>query len=235
MAASASYELRTFLASIAKQLKETRSSKGKIVERLTSDGREFSWIPDPPDSNGLSDVSFANVRVEQWRELGLILERVAGGEDARQLFGQDKRTKPSKIGEHRLRALAYWSVRARAPSASDTGAMTLARSIISPSAKLTAATVRKYAQRHRERCLVLLSGRADWVAHFESSEIRIRLLGQSILPLLSYLRKKSSRGGLPKSSKFERLSDALFHAPQRTDGGLSIQEPAFPGMSLHME
>ena len=235
MNVSASYELRVFLQSIAQQLKETESATGRRVKRPTADGYELEWVPDPPDKNGLSKVSFINVRVEQWRELGTILERVANGEDARKLFGQDKRTKPSKIGEHRLRALAYWSVRAKAPAASDGAAIELARRIVTSQARLTAATIRKYAQRHRQRCLALLSGYPNWVLHFEHSDIQIRLPGPAIVPLLRYLRKKGSLEDYLKTPQFERPSDVLFYTPKRDDDRPGIRSPAFPGMSMHME
>ena len=110
---SASYELCCFLGSIAEQLKSTESATGKRVKRVTKDGYSWNWVPDPPDKNGLSRASFINVRVQYWRELGTLLERIANGEDARKVFGQDKRTKPRKDGEHQLRALAYWAVRAQ--------------------------------------------------------------------------------------------------------------------------
>jgi len=225
----ASQELLAVLAEIGKQLKQTESARGRRIRKERHDGYELEWVPDPPDDRGLSKVTFINVRVALWRELGAILERIAGGENARQLFGQHLRTNPSKDGEHRTRALAYWSVRARDPEADDVEALDLARKIVPISKVLRADTLKKYAQRHRARCLFLLSLHPNWVFKFESSTIEISALGHGLAPLVNYLRKKESKEKWLSPPEFKTISDVLS---VKTAG---LDRTAFPGMSLYAE
>lgn len=232
MSVSASYELSCFLASIADQLKGTESATGKPIKKATKEEYTVEWVPDPPDKNGLSRVNFINVRVQYWCELGSLLGRIANGEDARKVFGQDKRTKPRKDGEHQVRALAYWSVRARNPPASDKNAIDLALMIVQNSKPLTATTVRKYAQRHRLRCLMLLAHSPAWVLKFKGTDIQIQLLGDNIQPLIHYLRKKERHIAWRRPPNFNGMWDLLFDTPKRKDGSPGIATPAFPGMQI---
>ena len=233
MSGSASYELCCFLRSIAEQLKNTESATGKRVKRVTKDGYCWNWVPDRPDKNGLSRVSFINVRVQYWRELGTLLERIANGEDARKVFAQDKRTKPRKDGEHTLRALAYWAARARNPPANDRKAIELATRIVPNSKPLTAPTIRKYAQRHRMRCLMVLAHSPAWIMKFKGTKIEIQLLGAGIQPLIRHLRKKESRTPWRPPPNFKGMGNLLFYTPSRRDGSPGITMPAFPGMTMH--
>lgn len=230
----ASEELRTALRGIAEQLQRTASANGKWVRKDHSHGYDLNWEPDPPNDLGLNKVTFSNVNVELWRELGSILEEIAEGKCARRLFGQHLRTNPAKDGEHRLRALAYWSARARAPSADDTEALELARAIAPTAKALKPGTIRKYAQRHRMRCLCLLSFPSCWVFKFESSDVEIRALGQGIGPLVHYLQKKEGREAWRKPVPFKEPSDVLYIQPTDVVDDASAQ-PAFPGMSLNAE
>lgn len=226
----ASQELRAALSGIAKQLKQAESAQGRRIRKERHDGYDLEWVPDPPDNMGLNVVRFINVQVDLWRELGAILERIAEGENARQLFGQHLRTNPSKYGEHRLRALAYWSIRARDPEAGDAEAMEFARRVVPISKILRPDTLRKYAQRHRARCLCLLSLHPNWAFKFESSDIEISALGRGIAPLANYLRKKEGREKLRVPPPFKTVADILYVKA----AGLPDQA-AFPGMSLHAE
>jgi hypothetical protein len=226
----ASSELRAALSGIARELKQAQSARGKRVRRDRPDGYDLEWVPDPPDERGFTTVSFTNVRLDLWRELGAILEKVADGASARHLFGQHLRTNPSKEGEHRLRALAYWSVRAKDPQASDAEAIELARRIVPISKALRADTIRKYAQRHRARCLYLLSLHPNWVCKFKSSDIQIRALGRDIAPLIHHLRKKESREKWRRHPPFENFAEVLLvKVPGLPD------KAAFPRMSLYAE
>jgi hypothetical protein len=230
----ASEELRTALRSIAEQLQKTASASGKWVRKDDSQGYDLNWEPDPPNDLGLNKVTFINVNVQLWRELGSILEDIAEGKCARRLFGQHLRTNPAKDGEHRLRALAYWSARARAPSAEDAEALELARAIAPTAKTLKPGTIRKYAQRHRMRCLCLLSFPSCWLFKFESSGVEIRALGQDIGPLVHYLQKKEGRESWRKSALFSKATDVLYIRPADGDDDASAP-PAFPGMSLNAE
>jgi hypothetical protein len=226
----ASKELCAALSGIAKQLKQTGSARGRRIRKKRRDGYELEWVPDPPDDMGLNKVTFINVKVDLWRELGAILEGIAEGENARQLFGQHMRTNPSKYGEHRLRALAYWSVRARKPEAGDVEALELARKVVPISKILSPDTLRKYAQRHRARCLCLLSLHPNWVFRFESSDIEIGARGRGIAPLVNYLRKKEGREKWRLPPPFRTVADVLY---VKAEG--QPDEAAFPGMSLQAE
>jgi len=226
----ASELLRASLSGIAEQLQKTKSARGRRIRKEHAGGYDLEWAPDPHDEMGLSKVTFINVDLELWRELGSILERIAKGENARRLFGQHLRTNPAKDGEHRLRALAYWSVRARDPEADDAPALDQARRIFPALRHLTPATLRKYAQRHRARCLVLLSLHPNWKLCFESSDIEIPAMGLDLLTLINHLRKKEDRAKWRKPP-FESIADALFVTPK----GKQERQPAFPGLTLHAE
>jgi hypothetical protein len=226
---TASQELRVALTGIAKHLKQTESARGRRIRKERKDGHELEWVPDPPDDMGLNVVTFINVKIDLWRELGAILERIAKGENARQLFGQHLRTNPSKDGEHRKRALAYWSIRARDPKAGDAEALDYARKIVPISKILRPDTLRKYAQRHRARCLCLLSLHPNWVFKFESSAIEISALGSGIAPLVNYLRKKESSERWRLPPPFKTIADVLSVKSAGAD------QAAFPGMSLCAE
>lgn len=227
----ASRKLCASLSEIAETLKETESARGRWVRKERSDGYDLEWEPDPPDEMGLNAVTFINVEVDVWRELGSILERVAKGENARRLFRQHLRTNSAKHGEHRLRALAYSSARARNPEADDEEALEFARKIVPKSRRLTRDTLRKYAQRHRARCLCLLAFHPNWAFRFETSDIEIRALGPGIKPLVEHLRKKESRDSWRKPLPFRTPADVLVVKTK----GKQESEPAFPGISLHAE
>ena len=231
----ASQELRAALSGIAEQLKQTQSARGRRVKKERPDGYELEWVPDPPDEMGLNKVTFINVQVDLWRQLGSILERIANGENARLLFGQHLRTNPLKDGEHRLRALAYWSVRAQEPAADDAEALQLARGIVPIQKNLTRDTLRKYAQRHRARCLCLLSLHPNWVFKFESSDVEIRALGHGVAPLVSYLQKKEGKERSRKPPAFESIFDVLYVKVAHQNKDQVAMQPAFLGMSMNAD
>lgn len=86
----------------------TENTEGRITKRKTRRGYSYDYVvKDGPNSLGLFRVD-----VRALQELGEILDRISRGENARLLFRQNERGKPTKTGEHQLEALAYWSVRA---------------------------------------------------------------------------------------------------------------------------
>jgi hypothetical protein len=231
----ASPPLRTHLRTIGKQLYDTTPKTAKVLQRQKAGVITFVRVSERPDKHGLSSVLFHNVRVDLWRELGSLLMRLAEGEDARRLFAQHKRVKPSKIGEHHNRALAYWFERAKNPAAKDTKALALARRMAPGGERLSAPTIRKYAQRHLLRCLTVLSGNPYFVLHFEGTRVRLRMLGPAVRPLWLHLSKKSARGRRIPPDVFPRLSDALYYQPKHAGDDPRQSAPAFPGMSMKME
>jgi hypothetical protein len=103
-----------------------------------------------------------SLRCDDVREIGRALDAIAGGADPRFVFRTDERKKPNKEALQLVRALAYWSARARDESIDD--AIRSARDVL-PSAKpLKDSTLRRYAQDHRPAALRALNGGHDAVA-----------------------------------------------------------------------
>jgi hypothetical protein len=150
----ASSHLLAYLPNLADALinpHRTEGTEGHVVKRKTRTGYAYDYlVKDAPNSVGLSRVDLRDLR-----ELGHILKRISRGDSARLLFRQNERAKPSKAGEHQLHALAYWSVRALKPAATDARALRKARSLF-PSRSLSDATIRKIAQRYRDWAVNML-------------------------------------------------------------------------------
>ena len=129
------------------------------------------------------------------RELGTILMRITNGEDARRLFRQHERTKPSNKGEHRVRALAYWAQFGQDPEshANRCAAIEAARTILPLQKKLADSTIKRIAGDHRKSVLGDLQQRTSVVFEFGPHH-QVRCLGkQKVANLCAYLKKKSQR------------------------------------------
>jgi hypothetical protein len=190
---AASDELLRHLAGIARCIMEpsrTETTKGKVVKRKISTGVSYRYWIDP----GFNTIGLHRVPVRAFRELGSLLSRIASGEDARTLFRQNERVKPSKKGEHQSRALAYWSTRALNPSASDKRAVRTANDVVPRPKDLSDATIRKIAQRYRQDCMWLLAQGPKLKDPKVSGGKTIKLRRPELIAnLQEYLRKKSAR------------------------------------------
>jgi hypothetical protein len=156
LAASASEELLANLPIIARRMMEptrTERTKGKTVKRKTKNGWSYTYVMNPLSNS----VGLSQIHVRSLRELGALLCRIAACEDARKLFRQNERTKPVKGSDHHTRALAYWSIRALDPAVGDTRAMRKANAVIPRSKDLSNSTIRKIAQKYRDRSMWLLA------------------------------------------------------------------------------
>jgi hypothetical protein len=146
-AGQASPELLAYLPAIAEQLVNYRST----VHR---DGNE-PWLH-MRTSKDRTVICLDNVPRRFVRELGAILLRLGGGENAHTLFRQNERRKPTKTSTQRAVALAYYSMRAIDPAGSESPALRKVRSLFPEYAHSSDATLRKYAQRNRKRALGVL-------------------------------------------------------------------------------
>ena len=190
---AASDELLRRLADIARCMMEpsrTETTKGKVVKRKISTGVSYRYLIDP----GINTIGVHRVPVKTFRELGSLLLRIASGDDARTVFRQNERVKPSKKSEHQARALAYWSTRALNPSAIDKRALRTANDVVPRPKYLSDATVRKIAQRYRQDCMWLLAQglKLKDLKVVGGKTIKLRHPEQ-IANLQKYLRKKSAR------------------------------------------
>lgn len=102
-----------------------------------------------PNTGRLGSVDAAVLR-----ELGAILHNVQCGADARKLFQQDKRTKPKKNGS--ALAFVYYYMRACSPDFSESQALEKIKAAERLGAPRSDASIRKTAQRHRDKTLDLL-------------------------------------------------------------------------------
>jgi hypothetical protein len=107
------------------------------------------------DGASLSQATVRAVHLQHLHELGSILIQIADGVDARDLFGQSGRHKPKQTAAHRAGALAYFSARIRNPKANDAPAIVAAQLFLRKG--ISAKTVRKIAQKHRDLSLEALS------------------------------------------------------------------------------
>ena len=160
---------------------------------------KIKWRKDgrPAFQRGPNLIGLFNVEVTYILELGALLQRIAQGEDACELFRQKKHSKPSKRDEHEFRALAYWSIRALDPGARGTRAHALqkARDVIAGGADLSDSYIAKLAQNHRDKALILLEhGDSAGPVRFKGGKevVYLRSFAQ-VAALREYLRKKSPR------------------------------------------
>lgn len=125
------------------------------------------------------------VDAKRVRELGALLMRISNGEDARRLFRQDERSKPSREREHHNVALAYWATFA---IAHDRDAAIAAARKITPT--LSKRSILDIKGRHRRRSLRMLN--VDGRATFEQiAGVEIKApTRQQYAALTAYLRKK---------------------------------------------
>ena len=114
----------------------------RISAELLVRGQLSPKLPEFPDASVL-------------RELGTILHNIQCGVDARKLFRQDKRTKPTKDGS-RL-AFVYYYMRACAPDFSETAALACIKASQQLNAPKADASIKKTAQLHRDETLKALA------------------------------------------------------------------------------
>jgi hypothetical protein len=189
----ASDKLLTHLGALSRAMMHptrTDQTKGRIIKRKIANGYSFTYVMDP----GRNSVCLSSVPVRLLRELGMLLERVSRGENARKLFRQNERRKPKKRDDHQARALAYWSTRALRPDASDRRALRSANAVIPRSSDLSDSTIRKIAQKYRDSSLGFLAfgDKLKDPKVVGGGTIRLRS-PQQISALREYLRKKSRR------------------------------------------
>lgn len=128
----------------------------EYLRLLGSSLKEAEGLPNGlPGGTGLTHATVRAVHLNHVHELGAMLIRVAGGEDARKVFAQKgRRQKPADtIRTNRVASLAYFSARARDPKAKDDPAIKAARLFLR---KGTTKRIRKTAQTHRAWCLEIL-------------------------------------------------------------------------------
>jgi hypothetical protein len=170
------------------------------IERLA-----LEWLPVIADQlarvKGNSRNGYAGpwevwmVRPEDLRELGKALRQVAAGANARKVFRQEERKKPTKEREHRAAAVVFWSVCCEHLSARREARVAAAirevRSKVHACRKLRDSYIERIARNHRDEALRMLEVGAPYV---EMVGARIPE-PRAIAELKRYLARKTGSSG----------------------------------------
>jgi hypothetical protein len=171
---------------------------------------------DDPAADGATNmIELCGVRPRHLLELAQILQLAREGVDARLLFGQKNRKKPSNWREQMARATAYWMVRAQDPSsrAGISLAEYVAGSMFGGGVKR--AYIRKLAQKYKESSFKALETPVDGDQYDLRNQLGL-VVGDwplsvskaQIAALRAHLAKKSGRRNVDKwvGGKYPRLS-----------------------------
>jgi hypothetical protein len=136
-----------------------------------------------------SSVILTNVGLRYIQEIGSLLIRISNGENARLLFRQDKRTKPTRERDHKNMALAYWAE--FAIDLNQSAAMKAARTILP---RASDRRILDLKGKYRRQALARLNLAGRPVAYVIGDGVEIAAPSKrQYASLIKYLRKKSAR------------------------------------------